>query len=266
MTWDELREVHASGLVDVESHTYESRYLPEWPAPIPLDGVAPELEAQLRDAALPLLEDLRLAKARLEERSCRGKSSSTWLSPRTTALPKVSRQRQQCGYEACHWGLLAGRPVNRLGASPLHVARLSHEYLAPPSRRPAGHAREPCFEPRTHRAFGVGEAEHMMPAAKHVQSLRWLVARVLLGVGVPLRLRSPDRGVFEREILPYFTMSAEFRRVLFVGCDWYTQRYERLFRGKEYVTIEVDPARRPFGAKRHIVGSLADLGHHVRTR
>ena len=67
MTWDELRELHASGLVDVESHTYESRYVPEWPVPIPLDGVAPDLEARLRDAALPLLEDLRLAKARLEE-------------------------------------------------------------------------------------------------------------------------------------------------------------------------------------------------------
>ena len=37
-----------------------------------------------------------------------------------------------------------------------------------------------------------------------------------------------------------------------------------LFRGKQYVTIEVDPARRPFGAKRHIIGSLADLGHHFR--
>ena len=42
MTWDELRELHASGLVDVESHTYESRYVPEWPVPIPLDGVAPD--------------------------------------------------------------------------------------------------------------------------------------------------------------------------------------------------------------------------------
>ena len=103
----------------------------------------------------------------------------------------------------------------------------------------------------------------MMPAAKHVQSLRWLVARVLLGVGVPLRLRSPERGVFEGEILYYFSTNAEFRRVLFVGCDWYTKRYERLFRGKQYVTIEVDPGRRPFGAKRHIVGSLADLGRHV---
>jgi len=102
----------------------------------------------------------------------------------------------------------------------------------------------------------------MMPGPRNVQALRWLVARALLGVGVPLRLHSPDRAIFERAILPYFTSNAQFRRVLFVGCDWYTQRYERLFRGKEYVTIEVDPARRPFGAKRHIIGSLADLGRH----
>ncbi len=108
-----------------------------------------------------------------------------------------------------------------------------------------------CFEPRTHRAFGVDEAEHMMPAAKHVQSLRWLVALVLLGVGVPLRLRSPERGVFEGEILYYFSTNAEFRRALIVGCDWYTKRYERLFRGKQYVTIEVDPGRRPFSEAAH---------------
>ena len=104
----------------------------------------------------------------------------------------------------------------------------------------------------------------MMPVPKNVQALRWLVARALLAIGVPLRLSSPDRAILEREILPYFIASTEFRRVLFVGCDWYTQRYERLFRGKEYVTIEVDPARRPFGAKRHIVGSLADLGRHFK--
>jgi SAM-dependent methyltransferase len=105
--------------------------------------------------------------------------------------------------------------------------------------------------------------EAMMPQAKRLQSLRWIVARTLLGAGVPLRLSSPDREVLEREILPYFASRDEFRRVLFVGCDWYTRRYERLFAGKEYITIEVDAARRPFGAKRHIVASLADLGEHV---
>ena len=52
--------------------------------------------------------------------------------------------------------------------------------------------------------------------------------------------------------------------MLFVGCDWYTKVYERRFRGKAYMTIEIDAARRPFGAERHIVGSLADLSGHVR--
>ena len=120
MTWGELRELHASGLVDVESHTYESRYLPEWPAPIPLDGVAPDLEARLRDAALPLLQDLRLAKARLEAQ-LPGKVVKHLAFPAYDGTAEGIEAAQQCGYEACHWGLLPGRPVNRSGASPLHV-------------------------------------------------------------------------------------------------------------------------------------------------
>ena len=128
MTWNELRELHASGLVDVESHTYESRYLPEWPVPIPLDGVAPELEARLRDAALPLREDLRLAKARLEEQ-LPGKVVKHLAFPAYDGTAEGIEAARYCGYEACHWGLLPGRPVNRSGASALHIARLSHEYL-----------------------------------------------------------------------------------------------------------------------------------------
>jgi SAM-dependent methyltransferase len=103
----------------------------------------------------------------------------------------------------------------------------------------------------------------MMPRAKRLQSIRWLVARALLGVGIPLRLRSPDRETLEREILPYFSRCVDFREVLFVGCDWYTRRYERLFGSRNYISIEVDPKRRSFGAKRHIVASLADLADHV---
>jgi hypothetical protein len=103
----------------------------------------------------------------------------------------------------------------------------------------------------------------MMPPPKRLRAARWLVARTLLAIGVPLRLRSPDRELLERVILPYFAARPEFRKILFVGCDWYTKRYEHLFRDREYTTIEVDPARRPFGAKRHIVGSIAHLSDHV---
>ena len=103
----------------------------------------------------------------------------------------------------------------------------------------------------------------MMPPEKRLQAARWLVARALLAVGVPLRLHSPDRELLEKTILPYFAAREEFRKILFVGCDWYTKQYERSFRDRAYTTIDVDPARRAFGAKRHIVGSMARLKDHV---
>jgi SAM-dependent methyltransferase len=107
-----------------------------------------------------------------------------------------------------------------------------------------------------------GRESGMMPAAKPLRSARWLIARTMLAVGIPLRLRSPGRDVLESAILPYCAAHEPFRKVLFVGCDWYTKRYERLFRERDYVTIDVDPERRPFGGRRHIVDSMVNLMRH----
>lgn len=128
MTWDELREAHASGLVDVESHTYESRYAPEWPLPIALDGVSAKLESVLRGAALSLEGDLRAAKAKLEA-ELPGKIVKHIAFPAYEGTPEAIAAAVRCGYEACHWGLLPRRPLNEPNASTLHIARLSHEYL-----------------------------------------------------------------------------------------------------------------------------------------
>jgi peptidoglycan/xylan/chitin deacetylase (PgdA/CDA1 family) len=125
MTWNELRQVHASGLVDVESHTYESRYLP---TPIALTGVDPKLERHLRGKARPVTEDLRLAKQRIEEQ-LPGKVVRHIAFPAYDGTPEGVRAATQCGYEACHWGIVAGRPLNPPGASPYRIARVSHEYL-----------------------------------------------------------------------------------------------------------------------------------------
>ena len=128
MTWNELREVHASGLVDIESHTFESRYLPTWPRPIPLAGVSPELERALRGAPRPLSEDLSLAKSRLEEQLPR-KTVRHIAFPAYDGTAEGVAAAARCGYEACHWGILSGRALNCSDASPYHVARVSHEYL-----------------------------------------------------------------------------------------------------------------------------------------
>ena len=128
MTWSELREVHASGLVDVESHTFESRYVPAWPRPVGLDGVAPELEQTLRRPPLPLAEDLALAKRRLEEQ-LPGKIVRHLAFPAYDGTAEAVAAASRCGYEACHWGILPRRALNRAGDSANHVPRVSHEYL-----------------------------------------------------------------------------------------------------------------------------------------
>ena len=129
MTWGELRELHASGLVDVESHTYESRYRARMAGhrfrsmalrPISRRGSVMRRCHCSRTCGWP----------RLGSRSSfRGKVVKHLAFPAYDGTSVGIEAAKQCGYEACYWGLLAGRPVNRLGASPLHVARLSHEYL-----------------------------------------------------------------------------------------------------------------------------------------
>jgi hypothetical protein len=93
--------------------------------------------------------------------------------------------------------------------------------------------------------------------------LRWLVVRTVRGAfGLPTSLGTPDRRLLEREILPWFGEREQYRRVLFVGCDWYTRHYDSFFEGREYWTLEKDPGRRRFGAARHVADSVVDLEAH----
>ncbi|MDH4319027.1 MAG: hypothetical protein OEV64_11590 [Desulfobulbaceae bacterium] len=85
------------------------------------------------------------------------------------------------------------------------------------------------------------------------------VARILLSLGFNLRKNNDDRYVLENVIFPYFIENAQYRRVLFVGCAWYTKIYEKLFRDKEYWTIEIDPCQKKFGSKNHIIDSIENI-------
>lgn len=72
-----------------------------------------------------------------------------------------------------------------------------------------------------------------------------------------------DRQLLESVILTYLRDDPAVARVLFVGCEWYTKPYERLFAGKEYWTLEIDPSKRRYGAARHVVGALLTIDTHV---
>jgi hypothetical protein len=81
------------------------------------------------------------------------------------------------------------------------------------------------------------------------------------------KLSTPDRHVLETIILPSFASTPEVRRVLFVGCADYTQDYESYFVGREYYTIDSDPACAVYGAAvpgRHFIDSVENVDRYFR--
>lgn len=85
-------------------------------------------------------------------------------------------------------------------------------------------------------------------------------------LGLPTRMETEDRRVLEEVIFPYYVSLPGIHSVLFVGCDWYTKHYSKVFfHHQEYWTIDVQPAARKFGARKHIVDSLEFLNRYVPT-
>jgi hypothetical protein len=86
-----------------------------------------------------------------------------------------------------------------------------------------------------------------------------------MAMGIDLYLRTDDRLVLETMIFPHFLRDSSVNRVLFVGCNWYTKPYNRLFAEKEYWTLDIDPSRQRYGSSRHIVDSLTNLDSYFGT-
>ncbi|MBO3459916.1 class I SAM-dependent methyltransferase [Aetokthonos hydrillicola Thurmond2011] len=84
-----------------------------------------------------------------------------------------------------------------------------------------------------------------------------VVTHTIMGWEMPII--NHDRFILEEKIIPYFVNNEEFRKVLFVGCGSYTKHYEKWFKRQEYWTIDINPMKKIYGAKRHIVGSISDL-------
>lgn len=97
------------------------------------------------------------------------------------------------------------------------------------------------------------------------KNLKKAASKVLVALGADLRLRTADRAMLERTILPYFAQDSRFERILFVGCDWYTKGYSRLFSRKEYWTLEPNRNRRKFGAARHVEDVSQNVARHFRS-
>ena len=150
MTWAEVRAIAAAGLVDFQSHTLESRYVPQWPQPAALSGCAPALEARRRRLPLALAEDLLASRHELERR-LPGSRVTQLAFPMYVGTRNAVAVARALGFEACYWGLTPGRALNRPGDDTGHVVRLGDEYL----RRLPGEGRRSVpglFAQRVHRA------------------------------------------------------------------------------------------------------------------
>jgi hypothetical protein len=91
-----------------------------------------------------------------------------------------------------------------------------------------------------------------------------VVLRDRLKVAAPLL--TEDRRVLEQIIFAHYRDDSRIKTVLFVGCHWYTAHYQwRYFAAHDYWTIDPDPTRRRFGARRHVVARLEELGQHFPT-
>jgi len=128
MSWQEVRAVHASGCVEFQSHTLESRFVPDWPMPVALAGCAPALEASRRGTPRAFGEDLALSRSILESQ-LRGATVNQLAFPMYRGTTAALDTARALGFRACYWGLVAGRPLNRRGDSPFHVSRLSDEFV-----------------------------------------------------------------------------------------------------------------------------------------
>jgi SAM-dependent methyltransferase len=80
--------------------------------------------------------------------------------------------------------------------------------------------------------------------------------------GLDAYLNTRDRQILEESIIPYFVARDDLYKILFVGCDWYTKPYNKLFEHKEYWTIEPDPFKARFGSQKHVIDVLENLEKH----
>ena len=78
------------------------------------------------------------------------------------------------------------------------------------------------------------------------------------------KLITQDRIVLEEKIFPTLSSNDELKKILFVGCEWYTKDYQDFFKNKEYWTIDFNKKVARFGSVNHIINKLENAGSHFQ--
>jgi peptidoglycan/xylan/chitin deacetylase (PgdA/CDA1 family) len=125
--WPEIEAMHASGLVDFQSHTFEHRLVRRWPTGAPLAGTSDAASERCRGPVLRLNEDLVRAREAIETRL--GKRVRHLAFPQYDGTAEAIRIGRSCGYDAFYWGVRPWKPINAPGDDFSSIVRLSGEFL-----------------------------------------------------------------------------------------------------------------------------------------
>ncbi len=101
---------------------------------------------------------------------------------------------------------------------------------------------------------------------KHSRQLKVGLRNALMDRGIDLYRRSADRRLLEKKILPHLATLPTCRRVLFIGCDWYTRGYRKFFAQQEYWTLDFDPDKQRFKPYKFPVTGSARVLIPIRSR
>ena len=136
-TWQELLEMHRSGCIDIQSHTFEHRYIPRWPEPIPVFGEDPSVIDKLRGPDQSIAGDFQAAKNAIEDRL--GKTISHMAFVKYVGSNEAVEIGKKCGFQSFWWGYLPRHDGNRPGQGANRITRVDQWYL----RRLPGNGRLP---------------------------------------------------------------------------------------------------------------------------
>ena len=75
---------------------------------------------------------------------------------------------------------------------------------------------------------------------------------------------SEDRSILECVIIPFYQLSQTHQAIVFVGTDWYTHGYSRMFSRKNYTTIDANPEHARYGAEQHIVDDVGSIEQYMQ--
>ena len=98
--------------------------------------------------------------------------------------------------------------------------------------------------------------------SRPLKQLRIGLHRNLIRFGIDIRKKRADRKLLEQVLFPELLRIPDYRRILFVGCAWYTLHYPNIFRDRDFITMEISPDEARYGAPKHIIDSCENIEKH----